>query len=261
MNAAASERLELERDLRSAVDEGQIVLHYQPQVAAADGRLCGFEALARWQHPQRGLIPPLKFIPIAEETGLIEALGAWVLNEACRQLAAWRADGIGGVHMAINLSAHQLRTPGLVELVRATLAAHGLGAGDLDLEITESVAMSDPERAIEALYALHALGVQLAIDDFGTGYSSLAYLKRLPIQILKLDREFVRDIETDANDAAISAATLALAHSLGLKVVAEGVETEAQRHFLVAHRCDLLQGYGIAAPMPGPDVPAWLGRG
>jgi diguanylate cyclase (GGDEF)-like protein/PAS domain S-box-containing protein len=257
MNAAASERLELEHELRTALAGNQFEVHYQPQTCANDGHLCGVEALVRWRHPQRGMIPPLKFIPIAEETGLIEALGAWVLDEACRQLAAWHREGMNGVRMAVNLSAHQLRSTGLVDLVRKTLHTHALGDGDLELEITESVAMSDPERAIKQLQALRALGVQLAIDDFGTGYSSLAYLKRLPIQVLKLDREFVRDIETDANDAAISAATLALAHSLGLKVVAEGVETSAQRDFLVAHQCDVLQGFGIAKPMPGAELSEW----
>jgi len=259
MNTAAGERLELERDLRAALRNGEFVLHYQPQVDSQNDRLVAVEALVRWQHPQRGLIPPLKFIPIAEETGLIEPLGAWVLDEACRQLVAWRTEGISDLRMAVNLSAQQLRSPDLVALVQDALTRYDLGQGDLELEVTESVAMNDPERAIEQLQALRALGVQLAIDDFGTGYSSLAYLKRLPIQVLKLDREFVRDIETDDNDAAISAAAIALAKVLGLKVVAEGVETEAQRYFLsTVHHCDLLQGFGIARPMPGADLPAWL---
>lgn len=258
MNASARERMELERDLRVAVDQGQFVAHYQPQIDTASGHLCGVEALVRWQHPQRGLVPPLKFIPIAEETGLIEAIGAWMLDESCRQLAVWRAANLHGFRIAVNLSAHQLRNPLLVDLVRTALAQHSLGEGDLELEVTESVAMSNPERAIAQLQALRALGVHLAIDDFGTGYSSLVYLKRLPIQVLKLDREFVRDIETDINDAQISTATLALAHGLGLKVVAEGVETPAQQAFLTAHGCDILQGYGIGRPMPGADLPIWL---
>ncbi|MRR08994.1 GGDEF domain-containing protein, partial [bacterium] len=259
MNATAGERLELERDLRVALARGEFVLHYQPQVASGDDRPVAVEALVRWQHPERGLVPPLKFIPIAEETGLIEPLGAWVLDEACRQLAAWRAEGIADLRMAVNLSAQQLRSPDLVSLVHDTLVRYDFGQGELELEITESVAMADPERAIEQLRALRALGVQLSIDDFGTGYSSLSYLKRLPIQALKLDREFVRDIESDDNDAAICAATLALARVLGFKVVAEGVETEAQRYFLsTVHHCDYLQGFGIARPMPGADLPAWL---
>jgi diguanylate cyclase (GGDEF)-like protein/PAS domain S-box-containing protein len=260
VNAAASERMELERDLRIALNRGEFELHYQPQVRADDGRVCGVEALVRWRHPERGLVPPLKFIPIAEETGLIEALGAWVLTEACRQLAEWRAAGLAELRMAVNLSAHQLRTPGLADLVRDTLRTHGLGEGDLELEITESVAMSNPERAIEQLRKLRSLGVKLAIDDFGTGYSSLAYLKRLPIQVLKLDRAFVRDMETDPNDAAICVATLALAHSLGLEVVAEGVETAAQREFLAEHGCDMLQGYLIARPMQAEVLHTWIAR-
>lgn len=258
MNASAGERLELERDLRTALETGQFLLHYQPQVNASSTHICGVEALIRWHHPQRGLVPPLKFITIAEETGLIEPIGAWVLDEACRQLAAWKIAGITGVTMAINLSAHQLRSPHLVELVQQTLRRHGVAEGELEIEITESVAMANPERAIGRLQALRNLGVRLAIDDFGTGYSSLAYLKTLPIHSLKLDRAFVRDIETDTNDAAISAATLALAHSLGLKVVAEGVETTGQRDFLVAHHCDYLQGYLFGKPEPADTLTAKL---
>lgn len=250
MNAVADERMVLERELRQALQEGQFELHYQPKVETGSGRLSGVEALIRWQHPVRGIIPPDKFIPIAEETGLIEAIGAWVLDEACRQSAEWKRSGIGNVRMAVNLSAFQLRSPELAEQVAACIRRYGVEEGELELEITESVAMTDPERSIGQLQTLRTLGVHLAIDDFGTGYSSLAYLKLLPIQTIKLDRVFVRDIETDANDAAISAATIALAHSLGLAVVAEGVETEAQRAFLSSHACDLLQGYLFGRPEP-----------
>jgi diguanylate cyclase (GGDEF)-like protein/PAS domain S-box-containing protein len=254
MNTTASERLGLENDLHQALRSGQLHLHYQPQVCADDGRCFGVEALARWRHPLHGDIPPLKFIPIAEESGLIEVLGSWVLEEACRQLSAWRAEGIKGIRMAVNLSAQQLRSPDLVQSMDALLKRHGLKGSDLELEITESVAMENPERAINQLQALRDLGIQLAIDDFGTGYSSLAYLKRLPIHILKLDRTFVRDIETDPSDAEISAATLALAHNLGLKVVAEGVETEAQRDYLLQHQCDFMQGFLFSKPLPADDV-------
>ncbi|OGU16879.1 MAG: diguanylate cyclase [Geobacteraceae bacterium GWC2_53_11] len=250
MNAAADERMELERELRLALLEKQFELYYQPKVVTGDGTLSGVEALIRWQHPLRGIVPPDKFIPIAEETGLIEAIGAWVLDEACQQLAAWKSAGIGCGQMAVNLSAHQLRSADLIDQVAACIKQYGIEEGELELEITESVAMTDPKRAIVQLQKLRALGVHLAIDDFGTGYSSLAYLKLLPIQTLKLDRAFVRDIETDANDAAISAATIALAHSLGLSVVAEGVETEAQQAFLSSHACDLLQGYLFGRPEP-----------
>ncbi|HEX6735855.1 MAG TPA: EAL domain-containing protein [Azonexus sp.] len=259
LNAAASERLLLERELRVAIEARQFELHYQPQFAADAGQFLrpfAVEALVRWRHPQRGLIPPNRFIPVAEETGLIEAIGDWVLHEACRQLAQWKAEGIGPQRVAVNLSAHQLRTPDLVERVADALQQNHLAHGELELEITESVAMSDPASAIEQLEALRRLGVTLAIDDFGTGYSSLAYLKRLPIQVLKLDRAFVRDIETDENDAAISAATLALAHSLGLKVVAEGIETEGQSRFLRDHGCDLLQGFLYGRPEPAATLAA-----
>jgi len=258
LNAAASERLLLERELRIAIETQQFALHYQPQFAA-DGpfdRPLAAEALVRWQHPQRGLIPPDRFIPVAEDTGLIEAIGDWVLDEACRQLAEWKAMGIGPRRIAVNISAHQLRTAELVSQVAEVLRRHHLAHDELELEITESVAMSDPANAIEQLEALRRLGVTLAIDDFGTGYSSLAYLKRLPIQVLKLDRAFVRDIESDENDAAISAATLALAHSLGLQVVAEGIETEGQSAFLRAHGCDLLQGYLYGRPEPAAALTA-----
>jgi len=257
MTAAATERMELERDLRGALAKREYELHYQPQVCARSGRLRGAEALIRWRHPERGLIPPDRFIPIAEETGVIEAIGAWVLDEACRQKAAWRAAGLTDLRVAVNLSAVQLRSPALVATVEAAMAAHGVGRDELELEITESAAMEDPERAIGQLKALRDLGVALAIDDFGTGYSSLAYLKLLPIHTLKLDRAFVRDIESDENDAAISAATIALARNLGLKVVAEGVETESQRTFLSHHDCDLLQGYLFGRPEPAP---VWTDR-
>lgn len=250
MNQAAGERLAIERDLRVALERGQLELHFQPQVRSGNGEIHGVEALARWQHPTQGYMSPAKFIPIAEESGLIEQLGNWVLDAACRQTAEWQAEGIRGIRMAVNISAHQLRSPAMVDTVRAALLRHGLHGEDLELEITESVAMADPDRAIGQLTALRSLGVHLSIDDFGTGYSSLAYLKMLPIQSLKLDRTFVRDIESDANDAAICTATLALAHSLGLKVVAEGVETVAQRDFLEQNRCDFLQGYLFGKPEP-----------
>ena len=181
MGLRAMARLELEADLRCALAAGQFELHYQPQVTAHDGRICGFEALLRWHHPLRGFVAPADFIPIAEATGLIEPIGAWVLDSACRQLAAWRADGNTGLRMAVNLSARELRASDLVERVRAVIDRHGIQPGELEIEVTESVAMDDPEQGIERLRALRALGVTLAIDDFGTGYSSLAYLKLLPI--------------------------------------------------------------------------------
>ena len=247
---AASARLSLERELRSALREHQFELHYQPK-ALPDGSVCGVEALVRWRHPARGLVPPLKFIRFAENTGLIEPIGDWVIGEAFRQMAEWKREGVRGLHMSVNISARQLRSEGLAEKVRAMLERYALDGADFEFEVTESVAMEDPEAAIKQLGILRTLGIGLAIDDFGTGYSSLAYLKRLPIQTLKLDRSFVKDIEHDPNDAAICAATVALAHQLGLRVVAEGVETEGQRAFLVdAHGCDILQGYLFGRPEP-----------
>jgi diguanylate cyclase (GGDEF)-like protein/PAS domain S-box-containing protein len=261
MNAELNERMVLERDLRLALQEGQFEVYYQPQVCTHNLAICGVEALVRWRHPEHGLIPPLKFIPIAEDAGLIEELGGWVLDEACRQFALWRTQGIEGIRVAVNLSAHQLRSPELIDTVARTMHRHGMGHGDLELEVTESVAMADPEHAIARLEALREMGVELAIDDFGTGYSSLAYLKLLPIQTLKLDRSFVKDIESNENGAAISTATIALAHSLGLKVVAEGVETEAQSRFLAAHSCDFLQGYRYGRPEPAAMMEGALPHG
>lgn len=260
LNAAAEERLALERDLREAIEAGQLEVHYQPQVAAdaAPGAPpVAVEALVRWRHPGRGMVSPAQFIPVAEDAGLIEAIGHWVLEQACRHLAAWKAAGIGPRRVAVNLSAHQLRSARLVDSVAAAMARHHLQRDELELEITESVAMHNPQNAIATLHALREAGVILAIDDFGTGYSSLAYLKRLPIQVLKLDREFVRDIETDPGDAEICAATLSLAHTLGMRVVAEGVETQAQERFLRGQGCDILQGFRFGRPEPA-DV--WARR-
>jgi len=258
MNRAAVERLGLDHDLRLALEERQFELHYQPQLDAGSGCVVGVEALVRWRHPRDGLVPPLKFIPVAEETGLIIPLGEWVLDEACRQLRAWRQEGLKDVTMAVNLSAHQLRSPALLDYVTQTLERHGLAGADLELEVTESVAMANPEASIGQLQTLRDLGVRLSIDDFGTGYSSLSYLKRLPIHTLKLDRSFVNDIETDANDVAICTATIALAHNLGLRVVAEGVENAAQHSFLVTLRCDTLQGYLFSKPIPALAALAFI---
>ena len=223
MNRAAFERLVLETQLRKAVAEDELVLHYQPQVAAENGRTVGVEALVRWQHPELGMVPPADFIPLAEETGLIVPIGAWVLRAACREVGRWTEAGIKGVRIAVNLSGRQFQDRGLVaavRAVRAVLAETGLGPERLELELTESVVMRDVADATARLQELSALGISLAVDDFGTGYSSLAYLKRFPIRSLKIDRSFVGDIDRDANSAAIAAAIVALAQKLGLKVVA-----------------------------------------
>ncbi len=257
MNKAASERLYLERELRLAVERQQFELHYQPQILSQGG-ICGVEALIRWRHPDKGLISPIKFIPLAEEIGLIEVIGTWVIAEACRQLAAWKKARLHPGRIAVNLSARQLHSATLVNQVQASMQQYDIQTGELELEITESVAMADPERAIGQLLALQQLGVELAIDDFGTGYSSLAYLKLLPIQTLKLDRSFVKDLESNQDDAAICSATVVLAHSLGLKVVAEGVETDAQRTFLTTLQCEVLQGYLFSKPLPAQDLAEYI---
>jgi len=248
MMATSNERMEIERNLPNAIADGQFELFYQPQVHTSDGQICGFEALIRWNHPDRGNIPPDKFIPVAEQIGLIGQIGSWVLKEACAQLAAWKRLGFDGLRMAVNISRHQLRSAEFTDEVRIAIEDNGLSGSDLELEVTETVAMADAKQAIESLQGLKDLGVGLAIDDFGTGYSSLAYLKRFPINVLKLDQEFVRELGHDENASAISAATVAMAHSMGLQVVAEGVETETHRCFLAGHRCDYLQGFLFGEP-------------
>ena len=249
MSEAALARTRMESDLRQALVRHEFLLHYQPQVRATDGALVGFEALIRWQRGER-MISPAEFIPLAEESGTIWHIGAWVLRVACRAMAGWRAAGLEVGHVAVNLSAHQIKNTHLVALVREVLLQNDLPPQCLELEITETAAMENPQLTIENLSALRALGVSLAIDDFGTGYSSLAYLKLLPISRLKLDRTFVMDIESDPNDAAICRATIGLAHSLGLEVVAEGVETLAQLDYLRELECDKLQGYYFSKPLP-----------
>jgi EAL domain-containing protein (putative c-di-GMP-specific phosphodiesterase class I) len=208
------------------------------------------------------LVQPDQFVPVAEDSGLIVPIGEWVITEACRQLAAWKREGIPALRMAVNVSARQLHAPKLFEHIQAALATNGLAGEELELEVTESTAMRDLDQSIELLQALKRTGVRIAIDDFGTGYSSLTHLRRLPIQTLKLDRSFVHDIEDDDNDAAICAATISLARNLGLKVVAEGVETEAQRYFLsTVHHCDLLQGYLFSMPIDAAAMGRMLTSG
>lgn len=249
MNEAVSRRLHLENALRRGLERNEFELYFQPQMDPSGKRVCAAEALVRWRRADGRLVAPMDFIPVAEESELICRIGEWVLGEACRCLGAWRTGGATGLRVAVNLSARQLRDSSLPLRVAELLALHSIPPGALELEITESVAMQDPDVAIRNLGALKRLGVSLAIDDFGTGYSSLAYLKLLPIDRLKLDRTFVRDLETDPDDASICAATVGLAHNLRLELIAEGVETHAQHVFLRNLGCDLLQGFHFHRPM------------
>ncbi len=249
MNAAAAERLLLENSLRQAIERNELLLHYQPLVNIAEGNIVATEALVRWNHPELGLVSPARFIPIAEDSGLIIPLGEWVLSQACRQLKQWREQGIALQRMVVNLSPRQFRQKHLVENFSRVLSETGVDPHWLGLEITETVVMENPEKSIGTLAELHALGIELSLDDFGTGYSSLGYLKRFPIDKLKIDQSFVRDISTDANDAAMVAAIIVMAHQLNIRVVAEGVETEAQLAFLREHGCDEYQGYYFSRPL------------
>ncbi len=262
MNAAAVARLELEADLRHAVARGELALAYQPLVALTDGRVRRAEALVRWDHPARGPVPPGRFIPLAEETGLIRDIGRWVLGAACRQAAAWRRDhGDRAPVVCVNLSAREFRDPDLAAAVARALRDAGLDPAGLELEITEGVLMGDAPGTLATLWQLKDLGVGLAVDDFGTGYSSLAYLKRFPVDTLKVDKAFVDGLGADAEDTAIVGAVVGLAHALGLAVVAEGVETAAQAAGLIRLGCTLAQGYHFARPLPAAALAALLAAG
>ncbi|MBD9442542.1 putative bifunctional diguanylate cyclase/phosphodiesterase [Pseudomonas sp. PDM04] len=250
MNSNARKQLQLLQELRNALDQQQFRLHYQPKFDASNGRAVGAEALLRWEHPTHGLLLPDKFIDLAEKTGLIIPIGDWVLNEACRQMREWFVLGYTHWRIAVNLSALQFCHAGLVQSVARALATHHLPANCLTLEITETTAMSDADASMTVLNELSQMGVDLSIDDFGTGYSSLMYLKRLPANELKIDRGFVRDLERDSDDAAIVSAIVALGQALGLRIVAEGVETDVQQDFLTQLGCDSLQGYLLGHPLP-----------
>jgi diguanylate cyclase (GGDEF)-like protein/PAS domain S-box-containing protein len=262
MHETALKRLELKADLQRAVEHGEFILHYQPVIELESGRISGVEALIRWMHPERGMVPPLDFIPLAEETGLIVAIGQWVLQEACmyaRDLQT-RFPSDPPFHMAVNLSARQLQRPEIVDEVRDILEETGLEPSSLILEITESVMMSNMELSIERLGELKALGVMLAVDDFGTGYSSLGYLKRFPVDVVKIDRSFVTGLGSDPGDVAIVSAVIGLAHALHLRVTAEGVETEEQLMALIDLDCDEAQGYFFSPPQPAPDLRGLIAR-
>lgn len=258
MNVAAAERLRLENDLHRALERQEFELHFQPRVSVANGLACGIEALIRWRHPERGLVLPEHFIPVAEDTGLIVPIGEWVINEACRQGTAWCAAGLPQIPVAVNLSPRQFRQSNLVDTVARAIDRHGWPCNLLELEITEGVLMQQTSDTLKTLEALNRLGVGLAIDDFGTGYSSLSYLKRFPVDFLKIDQSFVRDIAVDPDDATIVTAIIGLAHSLGLTVVAEGVENASQLDFIREAGCDEAQGYHIGRPMPAGQMAEWL---
>jgi len=249
-------QVSLQQDLRQALQNNELSLHYQPKIDAERSYFTGVEALLRWNHPERGTVSPGEFIPVAERFGIIGQLGHWVIEEACRQMAAWKWEGLH-IRVAINLSAHQMRESGLAERIRSALYRHGIPASSLLCEITESVAMEDTHATQRTIEELGRIGVYLSIDDFGTGYSSLSYLRRLPARQLKIDQTFVRDLEEQDDARAVVHAVVRLAHALGLKVVAEGVETEGQRDILLGMQCDELQGYFFARPMPANALRAW----
>lgn len=262
LNAQAFERMAFETSLKRALEREEFVLHYQPQVELATGDVVGAEALIRWRHPDLGLVPPARFIPVLEETGLIVPVGEWVLRTACTDAKGWREAGIPSLRVAVNLSARQFGHEDLSGTVARTLQETGFNALNLELELTESILMEDTLKSVAALDELKGIsGLKLAIDDFGTGYSSLSYLKRFPLDILKIDQSFVRDIATDPADAAIVAAIIGLAHNLRLRVIAEGVETEEQFSFLREKGCDEVQGYYFSRPRAVDEFAALLQSG
>ena len=257
MGQAAANTLRMITDLQHAVENGELRLHYQPKVDTASGRLLGMEALVRWMHPERGMISPAEFIPVAEDTGMIVAIGRWVLREACRQNAAWQQAGLRPLQVAVNLSARQFRSDNLLDEIDAALSETALPASLLELEITESMVMEDPERVINLLDKIRSRGIHLSLDDFGTGHSSLAYLKRFPINCVKIDRAFIKDMPENTDDVAIARTIVAMAKSLGLTTVAEGVETVEQLELLKTMGCDQIQGYFFSRPLPADDFMAF----
>jgi EAL domain-containing protein (putative c-di-GMP-specific phosphodiesterase class I) len=260
LNARSYEKLTLGLQLRGAAQRGELRLHYQPKVDLASNRIVGAEALVRWQHPDRGLVPPGQFIALAEEIGLIGAIGDWVLERACHDAAKWASDGLGAIKVAVNVAKPQFLTGDLCGGLRQVLVRSGLSASQLVIELTESMLMNDVSTSLGLMHELKALGVALSIDDFGTGYSSLSYLKRFPVDELKIDRSFVMDLPGGKTDTAIVRTVIDLGHSLGMSVTAEGVETTEQLDCLKQLRCDLYQGFLFSRPLPVANFTALLAR-
>jgi EAL domain-containing protein (putative c-di-GMP-specific phosphodiesterase class I) len=254
------DRVRMERELRVALREGMFSVHYQPKVAA-DGHFGGLEALLRLNHPVHGQIPPAQFIPVAEQSGLIVPLGAWVLNEVCRQMTDWRARGMGQISVAVNVSSMQISRPDFAQVIQECLHRHGISPWSIELELTESMLIGGGEESQRQMQQLRAIGIRFSIDDFGTGYSSLSYLHRLQIDCIKLDRSFVQSIDTDPAARRLVQAMIGVAEGLGLNVIAEGVETEAQRAVLVAAGCPMMQGYLFSRPQPACDLEKYLSGG
>ncbi|HET7159071.1 MAG TPA: GGDEF domain-containing phosphodiesterase, partial [Burkholderiales bacterium] len=261
LHVRARAMLSMEAELRRALDSDEFVLHYQPRVNLSTGRITGVEALLRWRHPERGLVQPAEFMPLMEETGLVIRAGEWVLKSVCQQIKAWEMAGIAGVPVAINLSARQFLVPDLAGVIQRELDAHQVRSALVEVEFVENALMKDAEEAVIKLGFLRNLGVQSTVDDFGTGYSSLGYLKRFPLRALKIDRSLVRGITTDADDAIVTHAMIAMAHNLNLKVIAEGVETQDQLNFLERSGCDEVQGYLYARAVCAEECGALISAG
>jgi len=258
MNARALEDLKLENDLRKALEKDELVLYYQPQVDIVNGQIIGVEALIRWEHPEKGLVPPLDFIPIAEANGLINPIGEWVLKTACKQNRKWQEAGIPAMPMSVNLASQQFQQSNFIEIINDAINSSGISPQELILEITESTLMQNTDAVSAKMHEVTSMGVRLAIDDFGTGYSSLSYLKRFPIHSIKVDRTFVKEITTNPDDAAIVEAIISMANSLKLEIVAEGVETEEQLEFLREQGCKVVQGFLFSRPLPADKIYSYL---
>jgi EAL domain-containing protein (putative c-di-GMP-specific phosphodiesterase class I) len=255
MKEEALRKLTVERDLRRALEQNEFELHYQPKVDCETGRISGLEALIRWNHPEKGLIAPSDFIPIAEETGLIVPIGEWVIRAACFQTRSWHDAGVHDLGVAVNVSSRQFRKSSLFEVVAETLADSGVAPRYFEIEVTESMMLQDEDEAVTTILRLKEFGIQVSLDDFGTGYSSLSYVRRLPLDKIKIDRSFINDLRHDGESGSIVSAIIAMAHSLGLIVVAEGVETEEQAQFLRSHGCDQFQGFLFSNPVPASAIP------